>query len=268
MTASLAAWMADLEARHLSALTFAEVGRALRALSSAYVERRERLASKGAFDSAGKRAAYALYYAPLHFVTVAEIVRALGAAPPVRLLLDLGCGTGAAGAAWAAHLPLAPRVLGIDTHPWAIGEAARTYRAFGLEASARRADAGRVVVPRHADAIVAGWMLNEVDEGTRAVLQEALLTAVRQGLSCWWSSRSRRACRRGGTRVRATCGRRRTLRRVALHPGDPGLRPPSGPRRRSQPQDDYGALALCGKGPKASYVRWGLGGRRVMLGGS
>ena len=197
---SLAAWLADLEARHLSAFTFAEVARALRALSSAYVERRERLASKGAFDSAGKRAAYALYYAPLHFMTVAAIVRALGSESPLRLLVDLGCGTGAAGAAWAAHLPVAPRVLGIDAHPWAVGEAARTYRAFGLEASTRRAHARRVAVPRHADAIVAGWMLNEVDEGTRAVLRQALLTAVSQGrqllvvepiatrVSPWWDA--------------------------------------------------------------------------------
>ena len=233
MTA-LAAWMADLEARHLSALTFAEVARALRALSSAYVERRGRLASKGAFDSAGKRAAYALYYAPLHFVTVAGIVRALGAESPMRLLVDLGCGTGAAGAAWAAHLPVAPRVLGIDTHPWAIVEAARTYRAFGLEASARRAHAGRVAVPRHADAIVAGWMLNEVDEDDAGGSPGGAADRGPSGAPAA-GGRADRDTRVAvvGRVVRAVCGRRRTGRRVALHLRDPGLRPPSRPRRRS-----------------------------------
>ena len=50
-------WIADLEQRHLADLTFTEVVRALRALSSTYVERRERLTTRSAFDSAGKRAA-------------------------------------------------------------------------------------------------------------------------------------------------------------------------------------------------------------------
>src|SRR5437899_2677183 len=56
----LAAWMAALEARHLAELTFSEVSRALRALSSAYVERRAKLARGAALDGAGKRAAFAL----------------------------------------------------------------------------------------------------------------------------------------------------------------------------------------------------------------
>ena len=79
-----AAHYADLEARHLSELTFAEVRRALQALSSLYVERRERMAEGAVFDGAGKRAAFALYYGPMHFLLVREIVRALGppAAPP------------------------------------------------------------------------------------------------------------------------------------------------------------------------------------------
>ena len=71
-------WIAGwpgLEERHFADLTFAEVARALRALSSTYVERRERLATQSAFDSAGKRAAYALYYSPLHFLTVPQSSR-------------------------------------------------------------------------------------------------------------------------------------------------------------------------------------------------
>ena len=51
---------------------------------------------------AGKRAAFALFYSPLHFVLTGHVVRELDAARPApRKILDLGCGTGAAGAAWA-----------------------------------------------------------------------------------------------------------------------------------------------------------------------
>ena len=51
---------------------------------------------------AGKRAAFALFYAPLHFMAVTAVVQALGAdAPPPASIVDLGCGTGVAGAAWA-----------------------------------------------------------------------------------------------------------------------------------------------------------------------
>src|SRR3954464_12502113 len=91
-------WLGALEARHLASLTPSEAARALRALSSCYVERRARLAAGGALDSAGKRAAFALFYAPLHFLVTREVVRAVDAAPGIVALTDLGCGTGAAGA--------------------------------------------------------------------------------------------------------------------------------------------------------------------------
>ena len=90
----LTRWLADLEARHLRDMTTSEVARALRALSSTYVERRARLSDRGAFDTAGKRAAYALYYAPRRFLTVTHVLAAVGApATPLRVV-DLGCGTG------------------------------------------------------------------------------------------------------------------------------------------------------------------------------
>jgi methylase of polypeptide subunit release factors len=50
------------------------------------------------------------YLGPLHFLTVREVVRALRAADPAPArVVDLGCGTGAAGAAWA--LAASPRTL-------------------------------------------------------------------------------------------------------------------------------------------------------------
>ena len=176
-------WLTALEERHLADLTFSEVARALRALSSNYVERRDRLASRGALDSAGKRAAYALYYSPLHLLTVDHIVDALRIdAKSARHILDLGCGCGAAGAAWAARLNPAALVTGVDSHPWALGEASFTYRWWGLQSDVKQCDAARIRIPRSADGVVAGWMINELDGGSRDAVKDALLAAASRGL--------------------------------------------------------------------------------------
>jgi SAM-dependent methyltransferase len=197
-------WLAALEERHLANLTFSEAARALRALSSTYVKRRDRLARRGALDTAGKRAAYALFYSPLHFLTVQQIVRALHLTTiPVRHILDLGCGTGAAGAAWAAEMVPRPEVIGLDSHPWALTEAAFTYRMCGVPGATRRGDAARVVMPRHVDGVIAGWMLNELNEAARDDIKSALLKAAAQPvrvvivepistrISPWWDDWAR-----------------------------------------------------------------------------
>src|SRR5688572_31727231 len=101
MSDAFAGWLTALEARHLADLRVPEVTRALRALSSAYVERRHTVARGAALDSHGKRAAFALFYAPLHFLVARHIVEALGADATPSSVIDIGCGTGAAGAAWA-----------------------------------------------------------------------------------------------------------------------------------------------------------------------
>jgi methylase of polypeptide subunit release factors len=138
LTRRIEAWLDALEKRHLANLRFAEVTRALRALSSAYVERRREGAPRGALDSAGKRAAFALFYAPLHFIAVGSVVEALAAQSPApRRILDVGCGTGVAGAAWAIAATPAPAVLGIDRHAWAAAEARWTYRQLGLRGHAQ-----------------------------------------------------------------------------------------------------------------------------------
>ena len=62
-------------------------------------------------DTAGKRAAFALFYGPLHFLTVQAIVIALGAhARPLQMIADLGCGTGVGGAAWALACARPPSI--------------------------------------------------------------------------------------------------------------------------------------------------------------
>jgi hypothetical protein len=145
---SLEAWLQALEARHLADLTFSEVSRALRALSSAYVERRARLSSGAALSGAGKRAAFALFYGPLHYLLVQHIVTALGAARDrTSTLVDLGCGTGAAGAACAGSLPVPPPLVGVDRHPWVLAEAAWTYALFGLKARTLQGDIAGIEWP-------------------------------------------------------------------------------------------------------------------------
>jgi SAM-dependent methyltransferase len=175
-------WLSALEARHLADLRPAEVGRALRALSSAYVERRDRLAKGAALDGAGKRAAFALFYGPLHFFVVRAIVRALdAAAPPVDLVADLGCGTGVAGAAWALECAPRPRMFGIERHPWAADEARWTWRALGLDGEVRCGDLSRVRFPARASAVVAAYTANELPEDARAALLREVVAAHGRG---------------------------------------------------------------------------------------
>ena len=75
---------------------------------------------------------HSLFYAPLHFIAVTEVIRALATSREApATILDLGCGTGAAGAAWALACRSTPGVVGIDRHPWAIDEAQWTYQQLG-----------------------------------------------------------------------------------------------------------------------------------------
>jgi SAM-dependent methyltransferase len=187
MPVELAPWMARLEVRHLANLQFSEVSRALRALSSAYVERRQTaIAAHRVLDGAGKRAAFALYYGPIHFLATEQVITTLRAAAAhpdewrALPVIDVGCGTGAVGAA-AAVATGARSVLGLDTHPWALDEARDTYAAFGLDASVVRASAAKLRRPRQPSFIVAGYVANELPEAERAALARVLVDAVGHG---------------------------------------------------------------------------------------
>ena len=175
-------WIADLETRYLADLKFSEVSAALRAVSSAYVERRGKLAGGAVLSGAGKRAAFALFYGPLHFLLVRHIVHAIpAAAAPSRALVDLGCGTGAAGAAWAAACSLPPRIIGIDRNPWALAEAARTYREFGFAARVARDDFSAARLPNAPALVVAAFAVNELRDQARAALLPRLIERARRG---------------------------------------------------------------------------------------
>jgi len=175
-------WIRALEDKHLADLTFPEVSRALRALSSAYVERRGRLKEGAALSGAGKRAAFALFYAPLHYLLVREIVTKLDVTPPgIAALVDLGCGTGASGAAWAHSFPKPPTVVGIDLNSWALAEAARTYRAFGLSARTRLGDVATGAWPKPPAALLAAFTLNELAEAAREAVLRRLVERGERG---------------------------------------------------------------------------------------
>jgi SAM-dependent methyltransferase len=159
------------------------VSRALRALSSAYIERRHRLAEGAALAGAGKRAAFALFYGPMHYLLVRGIVRELApSAQTAATIVDLGCGTGAAGVAWATAIDGRPALLGIDRHPWAVAEAQWTYRHFTLNARVERRDIVSAVLPRQPVCIVAAFTINEVrDDAGRDALLRKLVDRAEHG---------------------------------------------------------------------------------------
>ncbi len=195
--------MAALEARQLADLTFPEVSRSLRALSSTYVERREKLKDGAALSGTGKRAAFALFYGPLHFLLVQHIVATLGRPfTTIEALVDLGCGTGASGAGWAVACAAPPRVMGIDRHPWAIDEARRTCADLGVRATFRVDDlthvtmegqslergrargASRVVPPSNArgHGVLLAFAVNEIaEDAARDALRARLLAHAGAG---------------------------------------------------------------------------------------
>ena len=176
MTDPFPAWFAALERRHLDTLEFREVRKALQALSSLYVERRGRLGAGAALDSAGKRAAFALFYGPLHFLLIRAIVRELSAGTPApRAIVDLGCGTGVAGAAWALECAPPPAIEGVDVSGWATGEARWTYGRLGLAGQARRGDLSRVALGGRETAVVAAFTVNELETAERDALRARLI---------------------------------------------------------------------------------------------
>ena len=204
-----AQWLAALEARHLADLRIPEVTRALRALSSAYVERRQALARGAALDSAGKRAAFALFYAPLHYLVVRHIVTTLGPGAP-DTIVDLGCGTGAAGAAWSLACNRTPRLVGIDRHPWAVEETRWTYRQLRVDGIAKQRDAARFRPPRGNLGLIAAYVLNELADDARMALVDTLVDAAHRGarllilepiarrVTPWWNSVGMRIEEAGG----------------------------------------------------------------------
>ena len=205
------AWYAGLETRHLKDLKFAELRRALTALSSVYVERRSAITRGAALDSAGKRAAFAMFYGPLHFLAVSHVLGELKPRKPYpKRIFDIGCGTGAAGAAWAVATGCKPSIRGYDLHPWAVKEAGWTLKQFGLDHSVARRDVSRAPMPGKKDGLLAAWVVNELREETRNGLLPRLMESaetgaeilivepVAKGAAPWWDAWAGRFEEAGG----------------------------------------------------------------------
>jgi hypothetical protein len=186
---SAEAWIHALQHRHRAAFTSAEFLKAVRALSARYVERRSSMRG-GPLDSAGKRAAFGAFYAPLHFLTAREIVRRQPPPAPLHRIVDLGCGTGAVSAACALEQAGRPRVTGVDVHPWVLDEAMWNWRQLGVDGAAQRGDLVRATerLQSHARAaeiaatgVVSGWSANELSHEALARLLPALIDLGRRG---------------------------------------------------------------------------------------
>lgn len=193
-------WFDALEARHLATLTFPEVRRALEALSAVYVQRRDRLQAGADLESAGKRAAFALFYGPLHFLMADHVARALEfGAPGYEHVLDLGCGTGVVGIA-AALVARAPAVDGVDRNRWALGEARWNAEHFGLESRTRPGDLLRARPGARRTLVTLGWAVNELDDSGRDVLAGRIgewrrggagtlvIEPIARRMSPWWDA--------------------------------------------------------------------------------
>ena len=218
------AWLEALEKRHLGGLTFPEVRRALQALSSLYVERRDRLATGAALEGAGKRAAFALFYGPLHFLLVREIVRALGAARPrpprvAGPRLRHGVGRRGVGARSASARP--PR-----RGPQRLGRGRGALDASRARPAGLRAKGGRARRSEAGPADRGGRRLHRERVGGRRRAAPARLRAAAPrtpGRACSWWSRWLAAPWPGGTlggrvhRARRPCGRV-AVPRSALRP--------------------------------------------------
>lgn len=184
-------WLQALVERHTSPFTRPEFLKAVRALSSRYVEARSALPARSPLDTAGKRAAFAGFYAPLHYLTVAAILRSLAPAAPARLV-DLGCGTGAAGAAWAVQDGRDTPLIGVDQSSWALEEFRWNCRSLGLAGRSRRGSLTAYVERDLAadsrsrlagTAIICAWSLNELAPADRDRTLPALLAAHGRGAS-------------------------------------------------------------------------------------
>ena len=206
-SADLDAWIAALDARHRASLSTPEYLKAVRALSARYVERRHTLATTSAIDSAGKRAAFAAYYAPLHFLTSQLIVRSLGTkATTIDRIVDLGCGTGAASLAWALECRAPVRVDGVDASHWAVDEASWNFRHWHITGRARRGDLVRAATALAKErralsrtAVLLAWAVNALEAPARASLLRALsrlkdagarflvIEPIARTISPWWS---------------------------------------------------------------------------------
>jgi hypothetical protein len=111
------------------------------------------------------------------------VIRALGAhVPPPKRILDLGCGTGVGGAAFASLAPGTPPVLGYEKNAWACGEARRLLRELGIRGRIFQKPLESASL-RPGDAAIAAFSVNELDAKSREALLTTFLSRSKRGAS-------------------------------------------------------------------------------------
>jgi hypothetical protein len=115
---------------------------------------------------------------------------------PRDIVIDLGCGTGAAGAAWA--LETGAEVRGFDVSAWAVAEANWTYGVLGVRGHARKGRMESLPLPAAPSIVIAAFVVNELDAEARGHALDTLRTAasighqvvviepIARGVSPWW----------------------------------------------------------------------------------
>ncbi len=128
--------------------------------------------------------------------------------PTAPVVLDVGCGTGAAGAAWA--LATGGEVRGSDVNAWAVAEAEWTYRTLGVRGTARRGDVSGLRLPSQPSTVLAAFVVNELPAADRVLALDRLVDAARKGhrvvvvepiskkLTPWWGEWERAFQATGG----------------------------------------------------------------------
>lgn len=177
-------WFTALSERSNQDLTFREIRKALQALSQVYVQRRDKLSRGAALDTRGKRTAFALFYAPIHYLFTRALLHKLDhGQSTVNTIVDLGCGTGVAGAAWAMHTGGGATVQGYDLNRWAVSEARWTYQKLGIRGTAKESDARKVALPGRGGALIASYTVNELSDQARAQLLRSICSGIDAGMS-------------------------------------------------------------------------------------
>ncbi len=203
LSARVAAWMAAEEAVHLPPLDRTDLRKGIQGLSGLYVHQRadQDLAARAGAGPA-RRAAFACYFAPLHLLTAVAALERHGAALGTagRPVWDLGCGSGAAGAAVSWCTGQGP-ILGVDRERGWLDAAGRTWRALGLRGRARKGTLPEGMSwPKKGEILCFGWSINELDDEARAEVLKRVQASLRVGgslvlleplsrrISPWWGS--------------------------------------------------------------------------------
>ena len=179
------AWFEETYTRHTKNLTFKELRKANQSLSDIYVHKRDKSLPAGkALESEGKRAAFATVFSAFHWLMMDHLISELQLdACRLHRIMELGCGTGVCGAAWALRATSlgTPELVGMDINRWALTEAQATWKSVGLRGKTKLRSMVEFPKTEMQDAIVAGYSVNELPDGPRASLLRNLRRAHHRG---------------------------------------------------------------------------------------